>query len=371
MIYLDSAATTLQKPKAVSEAVKWAMLNLGSPGRGQYYPAAKSEEIVYNCRVKAAKLFNISEPDKIVFTFNATHALNIAINTLAYPGCRVVVSGYEHNAVIRPLRYAGAMIDVVNSQIFDNEQMLLFFEEKTNRKTDFVVCTAMSNVFGYILPVYEIAEICKKKNIPLIIDASQAAGTINLDFSAFGAAFMACPGHKGLYGPQGTGILVCGREIKPLLSGGTGGSSRLKFMPEYLPDAGEAGTHNVPGIAGLSAGIDYVLRKSPSVILKHEKALCGIAVNGLKKFNNITTYHSRCSECQGGTFSFTVQGAAPEVVAEKLAKRGVCVRAGLHCAPLAHETADTVDKGTIRVSFSAFNTVYEVQSFLKILEENI
>ncbi len=371
MIYLDSAATTLQKPKAVSEAVKWAVLNLGSPGRGQYYPAAKSEEIVYNCRVKASKLFNISEPDKIVFTFNATHALNIAINTLAYPGCRVVVSGYEHNAVIRPLRYAGAMIDVVNSQIFDNEQMLRFFEEKTNRKTDFVVCTAMSNVFGYILPVYEIAEICKKKNIPLIIDASQAAGTLKLDFSALGAAFMACPGHKGLYGPQGTGILVCSREIKPVISGGTGGNSKLKFMPEFLPDAGEAGTHNVPGIAGLSAGLDFVLSKSPSVILKHEKELCGIAMNGLNKLDNVRVLCSRNSEYQGGTFSFTVQDTAPEIIAEKLARKGVCVRGGLHCAPLAHDTAGTAEKGTVRVSFSAFNTVYEVRNFLKILKENI
>lgn len=369
MIYLDSAATTLQKPKRVAEMSAWALKNLASPGRGQYYAAANSAKVVYNCREKAAKLFNVGNLDNVLITFNATHALNIAINTLAYKGCRAVVSGYEHNAVMRPLRYAGANILIAKSPLFDKQAAIDAFDKLVEPGTDLVVCTAMSNVFGFILPVYEIAEICRKRNVPIIIDASQGAGVLNLDFKKLGAAFMAMPGHKGLYGPQGTGMLLCSREIRPLMSGGTGGSSRLLLMPDYLPDAGEAGTHNMPGIAGLSAGIDYVRAMTPERIMKHERQLVNYCASELDRIGRIKVFYSDDTNVQGGVLSLMINGMDPNLVSEILDKNGICVRAGLHCAPTAHETVGTIDEGTVRISFSAFTTMREVYIFTRILEQ--
>ena len=369
MIYLDSAATTLQKPKRVAEMSLWALNNLASPGRGQYYAAAKSAKVVYNCREKAAQLFNVGDADNVLITFNATHALNIAINTLAYKGCRAVVSGYEHNAVMRPLRYAGANIVIAKSPLFERQAAIDAFDKSVHPGTDLVVCTAMSNVFGFILPIYEIADICKERNVPLIVDASQGAGVLNLDFKKLGAAFMAMPGHKGLYGPQGTGLLLCSRDIKPLMSGGTGGSSRLLMMPDYLPDAGEAGTHNMPGIAGLSAGIDYVLAMTPDRIIKHEQRLLRLCAGELEKIGRIRMFYSDDTDAQGGVLSFVVKGMDSNLVSEILDKHGICVRAGLHCAPTAHETVGTVDEGTVRISFSAFSTVRDVYIFTRTVEQ--
>ena len=366
MIYLDSAATTLRKPESVYRAANIAMRTVSSPGRGQYRAALKASEILYKCRENASKLFNVDNLDNIVFTFNATHGLNIAINTLAYRGCNVVVSGYEHNAVMRPLRHRDANITIVRSPAFDMSAAIDGFDKAINNKTDLVVCTAMSNVFGFILPIYDIAQMCKERNVPLIIDASQGAGVLNLDFKKLVAAFMAMPGHKGLYGPQGTGILLCSRNINPILTGGTGGNSLFPYMPDFLPDAGEAGTHNVSGIAGLSAGIEYVIKTTTDRILLHEKSLTLACAEGLKRLG-ITVFSSEHDDDFGGVLSFEPDNIDAEVLAYLLSEKGVCVRAGLHCAPTAHETMGTLSKGTVRVSFSAFSSMAEVKEFLNII----
>ena len=211
MIYLDNAATTLIKPASVQREMLKAMSLAASPGRGGHGPAMYAADIVLNCREKAARLFNLAEPERVVFTMNATHALNIAIASLAGRDSKVLVSGFEHNSVVRPLHALGAKIMVAEAPLFDDSAVLRAFEEKIS-SADLVVCTHVSNVFGYILPIYEIAELCRRKNVPLIVDASQSAGVLDVDCSRLGAAFVAMPGHKALFGPQGTGVLLCGER---------------------------------------------------------------------------------------------------------------------------------------------------------------
>ena len=248
MIYLDNAATSLIKPVGVENAVVNAMRSMASPGRGAHAPAMRAAETVFECREAAARLFKVADAENVVFTMNATHALNIAIRSVVKPGSRVLVSGFEHNSVTRPLRMLTDDITVAGSRLFDEENTLSEFDVKL-RRADAVVCTHVSNAFGYIQPVYEIAALCRRAGVPLIVDASQSAGVLDVDFARLGAAFVAMPGHKGLFGPQGTGILLCGADALPLMSGGSGSDSISQTMPDYLPDRLEAGTLNVPGYA--------------------------------------------------------------------------------------------------------------------------
>ena len=214
MIYLDSAATSLLKPRSVHMAVQNAMRTMASPGRGGHRPALRAAETAYDCRVCLAELFKVPEPEDVVFTMNATHGLNIAINTLVSAGDRVVVSGWEHNAVTRPLRMLGADVDVAWAPVFDSASTIEAFRSKIPGAAC-VVCTHVSNVFGFILPIYEIAELCREYGVPLIVDASQSAWVLEVDARRLGAEFIAMPGHKGLLGPQGTGVLLCRGEARP------------------------------------------------------------------------------------------------------------------------------------------------------------
>lgn len=367
MIYLDNAATTLIKPASVQREILRAMNTAASPGRGGHLPAMRAAEIVYGCRETAARLFNVSEPERIVFTMNATHALNIAINSLVSPGDKVLVSAYEHNSVIRPLNEMRAEIIIAQSPLFDMQAAFDAFEKRIDM-VDVVVCTHVSNVFGFVLPVYEIAELCKLKGKPFILDASQSAGVLDVDYERLKAEFIAMPGHKALFGPQGTGILICGNSGKVLLSGGSGSDSRSPYMPEYLPDRHEAGTHNVPGIAGLKAGIDYVLSRGVEKICQHEKTLLDETVGMMKKIDGIELFTSD-SECQTGLISFRSHKLGCEELAQMLSAHGVCLRAGLHCAPCAHQSAGTLETGTVRASFSPFVTLENAREFCGILQK--
>lgn len=355
MIYLDNAATTLVKPKSVLQNVRYAVNHLSSPGRGQYKYADEAGKSVFELREKAGSLFNVPEPENVVITFNATHALNMAIASYVKKGSKAVISGYEHNAVTRPLYAYGADVTVVSTPLFDVDAAEDGFNKIIDSETNVVVCTAVSNVFGYALPIAEIAGICREKGVPLIIDASQGAGVIDIDFQTIGASFMAMPGHKALYGPQGTGLLLCGDSLKPFMHGGTGSDSQNRLMPDYLPDVGEAGTHNMPGIYGLCAGLDFVISKTPKVIGAYEKKLAMVLAEKLKSIDEATVYCDENFENQTGVLSFTVKDMDCVDVADRLARYGICVRAGMHCAPFAHKTAGTDKTGTVRVSFSAFN----------------
>ena len=345
MIYLDNGATSFCKPQGVVRSVARAMHTCANPGRGGYGPAMAAAKQVFRCREAAAKLFHC-RPEQVVFTSNCTHGLNIAIRSLIQPGDRVVVSGFEHNAVTRPLHALGTEILVAGRKLFDWEDTLASFAAALEKRPRAAVFTHVSNVFGYILPVEEMAMLCRKQGIPFILDAAQSAGTLPIDFEALGAEFAAMPGHKGLLGPQGTGILLCREGAEPLLRGGTGSESRNQEMPDYLPDRLEAGTVNVPGIAGLEAGIQYVLHTGvDTIFLREHRQLEGTSA-GLRKMG------IRCfsGPHQAGTISF-LPGIDCEEAAEFLANRGIAVRAGLHCAPMAHESAGTLDSGTVRISF--------------------
>lgn len=360
MIYLDCAATSLQKPSAVRYAAANAILNLSSPGRGGHPNAMAAADVLLDCRMALGELLSVREPERVVFTSSATHGLNIAIKSLVKAGDRVVVSGYEHNAVMRPLKAIGANVVAAASPLFEPDEAVEAFRRHLPGAKA-AVCCHVSNVFGYILPVEKIAALCRQHRVPLIVDMSQSAGSIEIDFDRLDCAFAAMPGHKGLLGPQGTGVLLCGRtEARPLLEGGTGSASERMDMPEHLPDRLEAGTHNMPGIAGLLAGVRWVQRKTTPVILRHERMLLKRFLEELDNAPQIRLYRSGDGQYQSGVLSLQLAALDCEEAARRLGESGIAVRAGLHCAPLAHRTAGTLDHGTIRFSFSPFNTVREV-----------
>ncbi len=359
MIYLDSAATSLYKPERVQTAILEALTTMASPGRGAHRAAMRASECCYACREALAGLFHVPQPEQVVFTFNATHGLNIAIRSLVGAGTRVAISGYEHNSVTRPLHALGAVVRVIDTPLFRPD---LFLEqaEKELRWAQVMICTHVSNVFGYILPITELSALCTRQGVPLIIDASQSAGVLPLDFSALGAAFVAMPGHKGLMGPQGTGVLLCKNDAFPLLYGGSGSASMEQSMPDFLPDRLEAGTHNVCGIAGLLAGVEYIRAQGVERIRTEEQALMDRFLSHLADSLEWRLFRSQDPELQTAVLSAVPRSTDPDSFAEALGERGVAVRSGLHCAPTAHATAGTLRSGTVRFSFSSFNTARQI-----------
>lgn len=364
MIYLDNAATTLPKPPQVELTVLNAMRSSGSLGRGSHTSAAEASDIAFSCRQLAGEMFDIT-PENVAFTFNATHGANIAIKSLIREGDHVVVSGFEHNAVMRPLYALGARITIAGRKLFDQEDTLRAFSRCVTPQTKAVICTHVSNVFGYILPIETIADICRERNVPLIVDAAQSAGILSLSMRKLDAAFIFMPGHKGLYGPQGTGLLLCGRLPEPVLEGGTGSASRLRTMPDVLPDRVEAGTQNIHGIAGLAEGIRYVRRLGIENIAAHEKALVDLLAEKLLDDDRLEMFYDDAS--QSGVVSIRMKDISCEEMARRLSQHGIAVRAGLHCAPVAHESGGTLRQGTLRVSFSAFSGVNDVLAFADFL----
>lgn len=359
MIYLDSGATSFHKPPQVYRAVMDAMRSCANPGRGGYPAATAAARRIYACREAAAELFDC-EPQQVVLTGSCTHGLNIAIRSLVRPGGRVVISGFEHNAVTRPLHALGAEIRVAGRKLFDWEDTLTRFEEALRRGAEAAVFTHVSNVFGYVLPVEQMARLCRQYGVPYILDAAQSAGSIPVSFRSFGADFIAMPGHKGLLGPQGTGLLLCAQSGKPLLQGGTGSDSIRQDMPEDLPERLEPGTLNVPGFAGLTQGLRYLRNVGVKTIGSREHRQLLHCVSGLRRLG----MQVFSGPHQAGTLSF-LPGMDCEEAAEKLAQLGIAVRAGIHCAPLAHESAGTLATGTVRVSFGYDCEPGETEEFLR------
>ena len=367
MIYLDSAATTLEKPPQVPRASAWAMTHLASPGRGGHAPGMAAADLMYRMREQAAMLFHVGDPERVILTCNATHGLNIAVRSLVRPGGTAVISGYEHNAVTRPLHaIPDVTVRVAAGPLFDPDGVYAAFEREVTPDVDAVICNHVSNVFGFIQPVDRIAALCRERGVPLIVDASQSAGVLQVDLEGWGAAFVAMPGHKGLYGPQGTGLLLCGGKAQPLLYGGTGSMSASQEMPDFLPDRLEAGTHNVCGAAGLLAGMKFVSRTGTVAIHGRERALARRLMDGLERIPGVSVFRGRD---QSGLCSAVIGGMDCEEAGEALARRGIAVRAGLHCAPLAHRTAGTRDTGTIRFSFSVFNRPEQADRTVRAVRE--
>ena len=358
MIYLDNGATSLHKPPVVYRAVQEALHCCANPGRGGYPAARKAADVVYGCREQAGNLFACL-PEQVVLTTSCTHGLNLAIRTLVKPGSTVVISGFEHNAVTRPLHALGARIRIAGRKLFDWEDTLSAFEKQLEG-ADAAVFTHVSNVFGYILPVAEMARLCRDRSIPFIIDAAQSAGSLPVSLSDLGADFIAMPGHKGLLGPQGTGLLLCKGGAEPLLYGGTGSYSRQQTMPEELPDRLEAGTLNVPGYAGLGEGLRHLNQTGVERIFHREHSMLQRCIAGLENAG----MQVFAGPHQAATVSF-LPGMDCEEAAEILARQGIAVRAGLHCAPCAHESAGTLETGTVRVSVGYDTFEGQIAAFLR------
>jgi len=361
MIYLDNAATTLRKPIQVSEAVWEALRSCANPGRGGHAAAARAEETVYRTRKRAAEVFGL-EPEQVCFTANATEGLNIALRTLLKPGDRVVLSGLEHNAVTRTLTGLGAELVPITAPLFDAERWQEAFSDALTADTALCVSLHASNVFGAVLPVRQIGALCAERGIPFVVDASQSAGLLPVRPDEWKAAFVAMPGHKGLMGPQGTGLLLCRQQPAPLRFGGTGSSSMDQNMPAELPDRLEAGTLNVPGIAGLGAALAWLRQQNLDELLRRERMLLTAATRGLQGMG-VQTW---TGQNQIGVLSFRLNHLDNEEAAARYAKAGIALRAGLHCAPLAHRTGRTLPDGTIRLSLSVLSEQKEVDGFLAV-----
>ena len=373
-VYFDNAATSYPKPPSVYEAINFTLQHVGAnPGRGEHSLSQSANRIIFKARETIAEFFNIPNSRNIVFTSNGTEAINLALKGFLKPGDHGIISSMEHNSVVRPLnslKNDGVNVTIVQC---DKEGKLnpdyVFKEIKKN--TRLIVLTHASNVTGTILPVEEIGEIAAKKGIPLLVDAAQTAGTIPIDVVRNNISLLACPGHKSLLGPQGTGFLyICeGFNLKPLIEGGTGSNSELSEQPDFLPDRFQSGTLNTPGIAGLKAGIEFINKKSIQTIKEHEDMLSKTFINKLKEINRVCIYGPLSIKEKTAVVSFNIKGKDSTDIATALdEKYQIMVRVGLHCSPYSHKTIGTFPDGTIRVSFSIFNTVHEIDYFIDSLK---
>ncbi len=368
MIYLDNAATTFPKPASVTRAAEHALKIYGAnPGRSGHEMTLKTSEEIYKCRKKAAAMFGAVSAQDVVFTLNCTHALNLAIKGIVKPGCHVITSNLEHNSVIRPL-YALKQQGIINFDVAkvvpgNDRATVEAFRQLIRPNTSVIVCTHVSNVFGVILPIRAIGELAASHGITFIVDAAQSAGVLPINIQQMHIDYLCMPGHKGLYGPMGTGMLVTtkGDILTPLMEGGTGSVSQQLEQPDFLPDRLESGTVNTPGIIGLSAGLDFVKQKGEEKLYYHELSLTQYLYDGIKKIGNAELYTPRpVSPHFAPVLSFNIKGAASGDIGEALAQQGIAVRAGLHCAPLAHNAFGTMQSGTVRLCPGAFTTRQEI-----------
>lgn len=363
IVYLDNAATSYPKPEAVYRAVDHYMRHVGaSSGRGGYRRALEADELLYRTRSALARLFNVKDAARIIFTANATESINLAVKGLLRPGDHVVTTSMEHNAVWRCLKdieeERGIDITAVPCAP-DGTVAPGDIENALCRRTRLIVFTHASNVTGTILPIAEIGQIGRRYGIPVLVDAAQTAGVLPIDVVHYNIDLLAFTGHKGLLGPFGTGGLYIaeGIDLKPLKEGGTGSQSRLERQPDTLPERYEAGTLNMAGLAGLGAGVRFILEEGIDRIRAREMELTAYALQVLSDLEGSVIYGPRDPERQVGVISFNLKDIAPEEVGYVLDEvYGIMVRVGLHCAPMAHRTIGTLDRGTVRVGLGYFNT---------------
>lgn len=377
MIYLDHAATSWPKPPDVLASMAGYLERAGgNPGRSGHRLSVAAARIVYDAREAVAGLFGVSDPLRVVFTMNATHALNLALRGLLRPGDRVVTTSVEHNAVMRPLRAlerAGVTLAVAPCRA-DGSLDPADMAAALTPGTRLVVMTHANNVTGALLPVAEVAGLAHAAGALLLVDAAQTAGAHPVDVPALGIDLLAFTGHKGLQGPPGTGGLVLGNEVDPqaldpLVRGGTGSRSEWEEQPDDLPDRYESGTPNGVGIAGLAAGIGWVTDRGVNAIRAHEAALTGRLLAGLCAIPGVTVY-GPAADKRTATVSFTLAGKRVSEVGLRLDEEyDILVRVGLHCAPAAHRTIGTFPEGTVRLAAGAATTEDDVGAALRAVEE--
>jgi len=383
MIYFDNAATSWPKPPGVAEAMARFISEVGAnPGRAAHRQALESGRIVYGAREAVCELFHAPDPLRLVWCKNVTEALNLALRGLLRPGDHVVTSSMEHNSMMRPLRalegapgrhqgtperhLGGVEVTVVGcspSGVLDPAEV----EAAIRPNTRMVALNHASNVVGTLLPVAEVGAICRERDLLLLVDAAQTGGAYPVDVQADQIDLLGFTGHKSLGGPMGTGGLIVGErvdeaQIDPLIRGGTGSRSESEVQPDFLPDMCESGTPNVVGLAGLEAGVRWVLERGVQAIRAHEVALTQALIEGLHSIPGAIVYGTLDPELQTATVSFNIDGMPPSLAGLRLDDEyGIGCRVGLHCAPTAHRTLGTFPDGTVRFGLSAFNTAEEVE----------
>lgn len=369
MIYFDNAATTGKKPenviKAVMEALQKHSIN---PGRSGYRESINTAEEIYKVREKVASFFNCNEPQNVVFTPNCTQSINYVLKGVLNYGDHVVVSSLEHNAVMRPLLKKRNSYTVANVSSDDNVTVENF-KKSIKPNTKLVFCTAASNVNGKILPLKKIGRICREKGVLFGVDAAQLAGVCKIDVKEMNIDFLCVAAHKGFYAPMGIGVLICEKNIpNTVIEGGTGTNSLEMSQPLQLPEKLESGTINVPAIFGLSAGIDFVNKTGIEKIYNHEMELIQYIYKNLS-FNPYVILYTPYPEKYdfAPVLSFNLKGLKSNETGDFLAKNDIAVRAGYHCAPMAHKQMNTLETGTVRISVSAFNSQKEADKFIYIL----
>ena len=374
LLYFDHAATSYPKPPEVVRAVTRAFTEKGgNPGRSSHELSRNAAEAVYECREGVCGLLGCNSPERVVFTQNTTHALNTAIKGTVTPESHTVITNLEHNSVIRPLyalkRTNGSSYSVIDA-LGDDAEIIENFRKALRPNTKTAVITMASNVCGKIMPTAEISKICREKGITLIVDGAQAIGCVPVSFDEVGCDILCSAGHKGLYGPQGTGFMIVSERVKnisTLMEGGSGVNSEDTDMPNELPERLEAGTLNTPGLCGLSAGIEYVAAHGVETIYQKNLELTAYVEEGLGNIPGVKLY-GHC-ERRTAVILFNVEGLTSDETAGLLDKRRICVRSGLHCAPLAHAALKTGKNGAVRASLSFSNTKREADYFLKCVSE--
>lgn len=374
MIYLDNAATSFHKPPAVINAVNYALKNYSAnPGRSGHKAALAASVAVFNAREKLSRMFGAEGAENVVFTVNNTYALNCVIKGVLHRGDHVLTSDLEHNAVMRPLEklHRDGLITYSTAVTDNNDDITLQnFKRLIKPETRLVVCTHASNVLGTVLPIEKIGRMCKEAGIFFAVDAAQSAGVLDINMQKMNIDFLCIAPHKGLYAPMGTGVLISRKRIEnTVIEGGTGTASLSLAQPDTMPEQLESGTVNVPGICGISAGVDFVMQKTPLKIYKHEFFLLERLYSSLSKNKKIILYSGQpVFDKTAPVLSFNVVGLESEKTAEFLNGRNIAVRAGYHCAPSAHKKAGSLDSGTVLASFGAFNTQRDVDYLVNSLK---
>ncbi len=377
MIYLDNGATSFPKPFCVTESVIKAMkFYAGNPGRGGHRSTIQAGEIVYNTREKLGEMFSCPA-EGVIFCNNCTSALNTAIMGICKKGDRIITSSLEHNSVSRPLEHLKEK-GIINYDIVkvnpqnDDKTVEGFKKALSAADTKAVICTFASNVFGTLLPIERIGRLCKEKDIIFIVDGAQAAGTIAIDMKRMNIDILCLPGHKGLFGPMGTGVMLLSGRVMPeeLTRGGTGSYSMKKDQPKEIPDRYESGTINLPGIAGLNSGVSFISSVGGEcAIHRKETELIKVLEEDISVIRNIKLYSHMKSSVNAPIFSFNVGDYHSEEISSALDRCGIAVRAGYHCARLTHENHLSDDRGCVRVTPGFFNTKKDIKNFVFCLNK--
>lgn len=375
MVYLDHSATSFLKPPQVSEAITRALKLQASGGRAGYPPALEASRTIYQTRTVLAELFHAKSPCSVAFTSNGTESLNIAINGLLYSGGHVITTSMEHNSVLRPLyrlEDEGKIQLTILSA--DRKGRLSFQELKDAVRNDTiaVVISHVSNMTGNKYDIKRVGEFCASCGIKLIVDAAQSAGVFDIDMEKDKISVLCFSGHKGLFGPQGTGGLCLGEDIllKPFKVGGSGVHSMDRLHPQFMPDLLEAGTLNSHGLAGLCAGLQYIQKKGLSMIRQEEQKWMALFYEGIRNLDGVQVYGDYTSFDRGAIVTINIGGFTSAEVSDILSQRySICTRPGFHCAPLAHKALKTEDTGAVRFSFSHLNTEEEVLYAVNAVKE--